>query len=240
MWAGTGCDLWINTPSQWLDELGDLGDVVGQIAVSDRLVMCCWVVFREVIRIVFSGWFPHEFELFLKFSVFEPPVAHVHGFGATLFDGVVEETHGSCVVEDNKGGLLRETHLLEGESDWNCLFAIMESCPHFTISRGGSNMFEYGGQIDDGPVGDRGFVAEVAHEEVAASTAACFGLIVITGVGMYNELHVRGLEGEACVGMSGTVVKELVYALACLLCWASLFGGEGAECDVEVQSTALA
>ena len=55
------------------------------------------VVIRWIITFIFSTTFPEYFDILLRFFVFEPIIAHVHGFGTSLYD---------CVSEDNNHALL--------------------------------------------------------------------------------------------------------------------------------------
>ena len=139
--AGAGCDLGINTPSQWLAAFAGRGDVVRKIPRADNLVMFGRVMFREIIGKVFSRGSPAELELLLCGSVFEPPISHVHGFCSALFDGVMDETEGGGVVKDDLGGRLLKSHFGEGEANGDGLFAIVERGTNFAVGGGGGDVF---------------------------------------------------------------------------------------------------
>jgi hypothetical protein len=54
-------------------------------------------VLHEVIREVFSAWPPDDLKLPLAGTVSDPVKTHVNGFGAALFDGVIEDASGAFV-----------------------------------------------------------------------------------------------------------------------------------------------
>ena len=72
-----------------------------QIIWSFSLVGRRGVMLAKIIRLVGCARFPVDGELSLVNSVFEPVEPHVDGFGASLFDGVVEDPLSTLVVGDD-------------------------------------------------------------------------------------------------------------------------------------------
>ena len=61
-------------------------------------------MFGKIISSVQNSSFPVDVELSLAHPVADPIEAHVDGFGAFLFDGVVGNSGGGAVVSNNWGG----------------------------------------------------------------------------------------------------------------------------------------
>jgi len=83
-------------------------------------VLC--VVVGEVV-VAFA---PVDKEVALADAVSNPIEPHVHGFRAALFDGVVTDAGGTCVVGLDGSGWLRMTHVGQNGAEHGGLFAVVE------------------------------------------------------------------------------------------------------------------
>ncbi len=61
---------------------------------------------REIIRKIFGAWSPNYLELPLACADSQQVKSHVDGFGAALFDGVVQDALGAFVVRADHCGRL--------------------------------------------------------------------------------------------------------------------------------------
>ena len=71
---------------------------------------------------------PIEFELLLGFAATEPMETHVHRFGATGLDVVVDDSKCGTVVGFDWGFGLFVAHLCEELAYWNCFTGIDVKC----------------------------------------------------------------------------------------------------------------
>ena len=96
-------------------------------------VVCWGEVLGEVVPVVFFAWAPDYAPLTLRCLVSQPVKLHVDGFGAALFDGVVEDPFGAFVVGLKHGGRLGVAQFDEGLSDRAAVLGIHESGSHFGL-----------------------------------------------------------------------------------------------------------
>ena len=75
------------------------------------------VVLGSVVGKVARTGFPFDEELAFADAVLEPVETHVDGFGAALFDGLVEDAPRDTVVGGHRSGRLGPTHLPEGGAE---------------------------------------------------------------------------------------------------------------------------
>ena len=64
-------------------------------------------MFSKVVGVVEFAFLPVDVELFLIHAVAYPVKTHVDGFGAFLFNGIVGDTGGSCIISTYGCGWLR-------------------------------------------------------------------------------------------------------------------------------------
>ena len=67
-------------------------------------------MFGEVIGNVNAARSPKDIEMALTDAVADPIKPHVHGSAASLFDGVIDDAVGACIVGLNGCGGLRMSH----------------------------------------------------------------------------------------------------------------------------------
>ena len=80
-----------------------------KVGGAHEAMVTCWVMLGMVVAEIFGAGSPEDSKLSLLFAVFEPVEAHVHCFGALLFDRVVGEAYGCRVVCLYRRGRLRMT-----------------------------------------------------------------------------------------------------------------------------------
>ena len=90
-------------------------------------------MFREIVPVVLFARAPDYAPLTLRCSVSEPVKSHVDGFGAALFDRVVEDPLGAFVVCLKHCGRLGMAQFDEGLSDRAAVLGIHESGSHFHL-----------------------------------------------------------------------------------------------------------
>jgi hypothetical protein len=88
------------------------GAIVGRVQAggSNRLMMRSWMVFGKAVGFfVETALFPAPKELALAHAIANPTEAHANGFGALLFDIIVDDnsTSGSAVVRLDRCRRLR-------------------------------------------------------------------------------------------------------------------------------------
>ena len=176
-------------------------------------------MFGEVICEIFGAFSPVDEKMPLFDAITDPIKSHVHGLGASLFDGVVANAGGACVVSLDGSGRLWMAHFFKGGAEHGCFFAVEEEGCEFSFGGGGKDG-RHDARVDvDGAiawwrrrVGGWGFerVGEwVAKEEIAAGARSRLLFGQVRGVAVDMEDHAAGVVAEHGVGMGGTVVEEL-------------------------------
>lgn len=133
---------------------------------------------RKIIGEIVCAFAPVDQEMALAHPVADPVKTHIHGFGATLFDGVVCDTGGAGIVGLDGGCRLWMSHVAEGVAEHGGLFSIEEEGTKFGLGGRGEDGGHDGGVDVDGAVVGRGSVVGkrcfvrcrelVAEEEDAA------------------------------------------------------------------------
>ena len=77
---------------------------------ADGAVMRWGKVFGVVIGEIDVTWCPEDVEVALTDTVTNPIKTHVHGSAAFLFDGVIGNAIGACIVGLNGSGWLWVSH----------------------------------------------------------------------------------------------------------------------------------
>ncbi len=91
------------------------------------------MVLGEVVSQVLSSRAPVNDEVILSDAVTHPIEAHVYGFGAALFDGVINDTCRAGIVRlDGRWGL-RMTEISKSGAQPRCVFGIVEQGAHFSF-----------------------------------------------------------------------------------------------------------
>jgi hypothetical protein len=187
-------------------------------------VMSGRVMFSEVVSQIVSAAAPVDKELALGDAVSDPVEAHVDGFGAALFDGVVGNARGTGVVGLDGSGWLGMSHLGEGGPEPGTIFGIVEEGAKFGFGGRGDNSFDDGAVDMNGTierrrsrVGIRGcgwIFGKRAEEEGSTGTGAGLSLREVRGVAVDVENHPAGGVADSGIWMGGTVVEELSYSLS--------------------------
>ena len=68
-------------------------------------------MFCEIIGKIISASPPMNGELALAYAVFDPVKTHIHGFGAALFHGIIDDARHTCVICLDWCGTLRVTQV---------------------------------------------------------------------------------------------------------------------------------
>ena len=85
------------------------------------------VMLGVVITLVFCARAPENAELFLSSAALEPVIAHVHGFGAFVFSGLVGAAHSSSGVGLDWGRRLNVSEFHESYTGRSGLFGIVKN-----------------------------------------------------------------------------------------------------------------
>lgn len=100
------------------------------------------VVLREVVSTVAFAGAPVDNELALADAVTDPIEAHIHCFGAFLFDSVINNTSSSAVVSLNGCGRLRMAKFNECMPEGARIFAVVKEGSKFGFSSTGDNFLQ--------------------------------------------------------------------------------------------------
>ena len=109
-------------------------------------------MFGEVVCFVVCTCSPLNLRLILAFTVLEPVVLHVNGFGPALFDGLVGNADSCGVVTSYWCWWLGVPHYFERDADGNCINTIVESTRRFSFNNRGYNRFDDAGIVIYGTV----------------------------------------------------------------------------------------
>jgi hypothetical protein len=94
-------------------------------------MMGCGMVIGKVVgEIVFTGT-PMNYKLALLDSVADPVKSHVNGFGATLFDCLIGDASGACIVGLDGCGSLRMSHFLKCNTERDTVASVLEDGAEF-------------------------------------------------------------------------------------------------------------
>jgi hypothetical protein len=133
-----------------------------------------------------------------------------------LLDGVVSNANSSGVVNVYGSWWLWMTKFFKDKSDDFGLLCIEEECTKLCFSRRGCHQFEncacdVHSTID---LNWRSITRRIVNEEVANCAISRVRCTKIRGIGVHIEYHVGSAILYFGIGMSGHVVKELVYMVA--------------------------
>ena len=101
---------------------------------SDGAVIRGGEVFGVVVGEVNVARCPKNVEVTLADAVADPVETHVHGAAAFLFDCVIGDTIGACIVGLDWGWRLRVSHGDEDGAEHFRVFGIVEECSEFGFS----------------------------------------------------------------------------------------------------------
>lgn len=110
-----------------------------QVSGAHGLVVFGREVFGVVVGQIFDAGFPVDTKLTLADTISHPVKTHVDGFGAALFDCVVDDTGGAGVVNLDGRGRLRPTEINESGANGHSVLGIVEA---------GANL-RFGGRCHD-------------------------------------------------------------------------------------------
>ena len=85
-------------------------------------------MFGEIVGPIGDPRFPKNVKLFLLGAITQPIKTHVHGFGALLFDRVIDNPAGGVVVGLQRRGGLRMAQFLQSSADGADGLGIEEEC----------------------------------------------------------------------------------------------------------------
>ena len=125
---------------------------------------------------------------------------------------------------------MRVAHVVERLSENGAFFAVDKECSIFCFRCRGGYMAEDACWVEDGTISKVGVVV-VAKVEMAAGSAAGFGLIQVTGITVDVKFHATGFVDDCGIWVGVAVVKELLDGLVGAFGSNAFFGCEGAECD---------
>ncbi len=132
-----------------------------------------------------------------------------------LFDGVVNNANSSGVVNLYGSWWLWMTKFFKDILDDFGLLCIEEECTKLRFSRRGRHQFENCACEVHSPIdlNWRCIMRSTAEEEVATCATSRIRCTEIQGIGVYIEYHDGSTILYFDIGMSGHVVKELVYVV---------------------------
>jgi hypothetical protein len=97
------------------------------------------VMFGEIVSQIVAAFAPVDVELALDSAVLEPIKAHVDGFGAALFDSVINDAGGTTVVDLEGCRWLGMAHFVQDDAEGNALAGVEETGSQFGFSGGSEN-----------------------------------------------------------------------------------------------------
>jgi hypothetical protein len=167
--------------------------------------------------------------LLLLDPVSYPIESHVHGFGSSLFDGVIDDSIGGAIVGLNGSGWLGVAQVCKGGAKGDPLFAVIEEGREFSFGCGRHDVANNGGNCVDGSVEEVSGGVAVSQIEVAPNPAAGLGFSEVRRIAVDPEDHVASVEAEFGIWVGCTVIQKLVKEALRLLRPFGLLGPQGAE-----------
>ena len=119
------------------------------LMVSGRMVL------GKIVGPVSGTGPPEDVEVALARAVAKPVEAHINGFGATLFDGVIDNATGGVVVGLKRGWRLGVTQFGQGHANWANILGIEKEGTQFGLGGAGNDLAHGLTQDMDGAVGRR-------------------------------------------------------------------------------------
>ena len=148
-----------------------------EIDRAHLLVVSGCKVFGKVVNIVVGTMVPVDAELALADTIADPVEAHVNGFGAALFDCVIDDSFSHLVVSFDGSGILWVAELDESGADGGSILGIVEECPYFGFSGGCEDHLHDAAEDVDGTI-QRWLCSSwdfVSEEVVAAGSGSGHG-----------------------------------------------------------------
>ncbi len=132
------------------------------------------------------------------------------------FDGVVNNANSSGIVNVYGSWWLWMTKFFKDMPDDLGLLCIKEECAKLRFSHGSRHQFENcAGDVNSSiNLNWRFIMRGTAEEEVATCATSRIRCTEIRGIRVHIEYHVGSVILYFCIGMSGHVIKELVYMVA--------------------------
>ena len=158
-----------------------------EVERTHALVMGWGMMLGDVVGHVFGPGGPENGKLALADAIAEPVETHVDGFGAALFNCVVEDAFGTFIVRLDGGGRLGVAELNEGLTDGTAVLAAEEGRTYFSFSRRGHDVAQDGAVDMDGGIERSGSVSRagvrvVTEKEVATGTGFGAGDTEVEGI----------------------------------------------------------
>ena len=149
---------------------------------AHEAMMGWWVVLCEVVGLVVGAGAPVEVEFLLLYSVFEPVVSHVDGFGSALFDSVVGDACSGSVIGSDWSWWLGMTEFFKAGTNGASIFTIKKGSTEFGFSGAGDDLAHNVAKNVNGTIGTRAWsvagrfaVGEFSEVEETGCTRAGLG-----------------------------------------------------------------
>ena len=167
-------------------------------------------------------------ELALSNAIADPKPSHVDGLATLLFDGVVGQANGACIVAENGDGRLWVAQVGQDVAQVEGLLSVDEYASVFGFSSGGDDDGDDSADGQDGAVGASGLV-KIAEEMVSTGDASSAAACQVRRVALRVKDNVAGCQDKLVVGVGGEVRQEPIDGGPELLGGCGLFGGEAGE-----------
>ena len=132
------------------------------------------MMFGPIVGSVVGSWMPVVAKLVLGVTALQPVELHVHCFGASWLNVVVDNAMGCAVVGLDGCGRLLVAHLFEEVLHGDCFTGVNVKGTKFVFGCTEHDGLEYFGNVEHGPI--VGWVINVGGaEKVAADSTFCCG-----------------------------------------------------------------
>jgi hypothetical protein len=119
----------------------------------------------------------------------KPVKTHVHGFGASWLDVVVDNSKRNSVVCLDGGLGLFVVHLCKELVHWDSLTCVDVMCPKFGLGFTGHDCLKYFGDVENGSI--VGWIVDIGGaEKMATGSAACVGFAEVGCFVVHGKDHV--------------------------------------------------
>lgn len=174
------------------------------------------MVFCKIIGSIQCTGFPVDNKLALADTIADPIESHINCLGTFLLDGIIDDSFGTGVIRlDWRGGLWVAKFSESGAKSAGIL-GVVEASTNFSFSGRGKDIshddtgdmngaiFRRWGGISGGSIGG------AAEEEKTTSARPCFGFREVRGITVNMENHGAGRVADTGIGVSGSIIKELI------------------------------
>ena len=211
-------DCKINTPSH--DEIGLMRRM--QVVVANCPMMGGrMAAFGKIVGSILDARGPIDEILALVTTIFDPVIAHVDSFGATLLDGAVGKTFSSAVVGVDERWVLFPSEFFECHPKGTAFFGIVIDARDFSLGRGGTDflddmrsgedasLWRFSLLFFDGWWLER-ILAAVAEIKIATATRASLWLDEIASIARNFQLHVALAKAYDSFRVAGSIIEKVI------------------------------